>query len=303
MAASQLASYPDFYDHGEGFTLRSPAKVNLLLRVIGRRPDGYHELETVFQELDWYDELEFRPGAGFDLTVEGADLPQDQSNLVFRAAERLAEAAGVACGGRIRLVKRLPVQGGVGGGSSNGSTALLGLNRLWGLEWPVERLVPIAQSLGADCPFFLYGGLARGSGRGDVISPMTGSATGWYVLLVPPFGVETAEVFRDFSVRLTEVERNVIFRPLRVGDEAEVHPAFSPCNDLENIVFQRYPVLRDLRDRVLEAGAEVALLSGSGSTVFGIFESEVMAEDAALGLSMDSSVRVKVCRAVARPRK
>ncbi|MBK6765938.1 MAG: hypothetical protein IPG71_06295 [bacterium] len=106
--------YPDCLDHDHGFTLRSPAKVNLLLRVLGKRPDGYHELETIFQELDWWDELEFRQASKFALEIEGADLPTGQSNLITRAAERLAAAAKVPCFGRIRLLKRLPLQGGVG---------------------------------------------------------------------------------------------------------------------------------------------------------------------------------------------
>lgn len=273
-----------------------------MLRVLGKRPDGYHELDTVFQELDWHDELEFGPSSGFDLTIEGAELPVDNSNLVTRAATRLAEAAGVPCEAKIRLTKRLPIQGGVGGGSSNAAITLHGLNRLWRLGWPTERLVPVAQSLGADCPFFLFGGLARATGRGDVIQPLQGGIDGWFVSVVPDFGVATSGIFAEYSGRLTEVERNVIFRPLWVGEEAGVHPAFSPCNDLENIVFQQFPRLRKLRERLLEAGAMVALLSGSGSTVFGIFEGEATASEAARVLSSEDGIRVKVCRAVARAR-
>ncbi|MBK6765939.1 MAG: hypothetical protein IPG71_06300 [bacterium] len=148
----------------------------------------------------------------------------------------------------------------------------------------------------------MFGGLAKASHRGDVIEPLVGSSCGWFVLLVPEFGVETASIFAEYSVRLTEVERNVIFRPLQLGERIEVYAPFCTCNDLENIVFRRYPVLQELRNSLLGRGASVALLSGSGSTVFGIFESETAACEAAHTLSTDHSVRVKVCRAVSRPR-
>lgn len=295
--------YPDCRELTDGFLLYSPAKVNLSLRVLGKRDDGYHELDTVFQEVDWTDELEFRHSDAYEFCIEGADLPNDRTNLVTHAAEELAEVAGILCHASIRLRKRLPLQGGVGGGSSNAAIALLGLNRLWGLNWGLEQLLPIAQSLGADCPFFLYGGLARGTGRGDLIAPYTGAIPGWFVLLTPDFGVKTAEVFSKFPSRLTEVERNVIFRPLWTHRESEVYPQFFPCNDLENIVFQSFSQLRELRDQLILEGARVALLSGSGSTVFGIFDSEEAARHAAHGLAQSDRVEVTVCRAVARTRE
>ncbi len=295
--------YPDCRELADGFVLSSPAKVNLQLQVKGKREDGYHELDTIFQELDWADDLEFRPAGAFEFSVEGADLPTDRSNLVTRAAEALAERAEVACNAAILLRKRLPLQGGVGGGSSNAAIALLGLNRLWGLNWGVARLLPIAQALGADCPFFLHGGLARGTGRGDIIEPYSGAIRSRFVLLTPAFGVKTAEVFSNFPSRLTEVERNVIFRPLWTEDESGVHPQIFPCNDLENIVFRTFLELQELRDRLIRAGARVALLSGSGSTVFGIFDSDEAARHAAHGLSTTDRVQVTVCRAVARTRE
>lgn len=282
--------------------LRSPAKVNLLLRILGKRADGYHELETVFQELDWYDELEFRDDDSFTLEVQGADLPSGESNLVVKAARLLSKAAGVGCRGRLVLKKNLPVQGGVGGGSSNAAIALLGLNRLWRLNWPVSRLDSLAKELGADCPFFLYGGLARATGRGDVIEPLKGRSEGMFVLVCPPFGVETAWAFSQVRVPLTEVEKNVIFSPLWSSGRGESHPVDFLSNDLENIVFQRHEGLIGLRDSLLEAGAVASLLSGSGSTVFGIFESHEQADAAKRKLETELDLRITVCRAVARSR-
>lgn len=292
----------DFIPSDHGISIHSPAKVNLSLRVIGKRDDRYHELDTVFQEIDWSDYMEFEESGSFSLEVVGADLPTDNRNLVARAASELSRVSGRPLRGRIRLLKSLPIQGGVGGGSSNAATTLIGLNHLWGLDWTLEKLIPIAASLGADCPFFLFGGLARGRSRGDLISPMPGSLRGTLLVLVPDFGVETASVFADFDLRLTEVEKNVIFKPLVWTEEGADYPQVFPRNDLENIVFQRFPVLREYRDLLLQTGAPVSLLSGSGSTLFGIYNSESEALDAARLLSQRMDFRVKVCRPVARDR-
>ncbi|MBL0060013.1 MAG: 4-(cytidine 5'-diphospho)-2-C-methyl-D-erythritol kinase [bacterium] len=295
-------SYPDVRDSDSGFVISSPAKVNLRLRVLRKRQDGYHALETVFQELDWADEIEFSPEQVFSLEIRGANLPADERNLMTRAARSLAEASGHELSGKLRLSKNLPLQGGVGGGSSNAAITLLGLNRLWGLNWPVSHLEPIATKMGADCPFFLHGGLASGTNRGDIIEPLKGAVLGAFVLLIPNFGVETAWAFSEVRFPLTEVEKNVIFSPLRISEEGEAYPQIKPCNDLENIVFHRYSGLPHWRDRILELGAQVALMSGSGSTLFGIFESSEIAQCAALELSQERDLRVKVCRAVARER-
>ncbi len=302
MDSIPLKTYPDVYEKDHGFVISSPAKVNMLLRILGRRDDGYHELETVFQELDWADEIEFSPDPVFSLEISGAYLPTDHRNLMTRAALALAKVSGHELCGKLRLSKNLPLQGGVGGGSSNGVITLHGLNRLWGLNWPVSRLEPIAAELGADCPFFLHGGLARGAGRGDRIEPLNGAVLGAFVLLIPEFGVETAWAFSEVRFPLTEVEKNVIFSPLRISEEGVAYSQINPCNDLENIVFRHYSGLPHWRDRLLELGAQVALMSGSGSTLFGIFESDETAQCAALELSQERDLRVKVCRAVARER-
>jgi len=304
MTSDLLRPYPDFEEIQDGLILQSPCKINLSLRIVGKREDGYHELDTVFQELDWYDQLEIRHSDAFRLAVSGADLPVDNSNLVTRAAHLLAREAGVPCRAEIGLTKNLPLQGGVGGGSSNASLTLWGLNRLWGLGWPQERLASLAGQLGADCPFFIWGGLARATGRGDAIWPLSGALVGHILLLLPPFGVNTAWAFSQVRLPLTEVEKNVIFNPLLISGEGGVSDAILPCNDLENIVFQEQPALRDARDRLLDCGASVSLLSGSGSSVFGLFATEEAACDAARKLlQYRPDWRAKVCRPVARQRE
>lgn len=302
MDAIPLRSYPDVYEKGNGFVMSSPAKVNLLLRVLRKRLDGFHELETVFQELDWADKIEFSPAPEYSLEIIGANLPKDDRNLITRATRALANASSQKPTGKLRLSKNLPLQGGVGGGSSNAAITLLGLNRLWGLNWPLSRLEPIAADIGADCPFFLHGGLANGYGRGDIVNPLIGAIDGTFVLLIPDFGVETAWAFSKVMFPLTEVEKNVIFSPLRISEEGVAYPQINPCNDLENIVFRRYSRLPQWRDQLLKLGAYVSLMSGSGSTIFGIFESKVTAQHAVLELSKERDLRVRVCRAVARER-
>ena len=180
-----------------GLTVRAPAKLNLSLEVLRRRPDGYHELCTLFQAIDLYDDLTVEPADGLTLTVEG-DAPPGKENLVLRAAHMLAPyAAGK--GAQMRLRKRIPSGAGLGGGSSDAAAALLALNRLWdtGLERP--ELAEMARTLGADVPFFLHGGTALGTGRGDTIEPLPDVPTLWFVLSVPAFSLpnKTARVFRN----------------------------------------------------------------------------------------------------------
>ncbi|MCC6477403.1 4-(cytidine 5'-diphospho)-2-C-methyl-D-erythritol kinase [bacterium] len=296
-------AYPDIFelpDHG--LLLRSPAKVNLSLRVVRKRDDGYHDLETVFQELDWYDEIEMYPSDDFSLTLKGARLDSGENNLITRAARALAQFTEAPCFVRIHLRKNLPLQGGVGGGSSNAALTLLGLARLWNLHVSLDQLTSIASALGADCPFFLHGGLARATGRGDLIQPLSGAVKGVFLVVIPDFGVSTADVFSNWKVRLTEVEQNVIFNPLSGWGEGEESPPFSYCNDLENIAFELFPVLRNVRDCLLEQGGRSALLSGSGSSVFAIFHSDDLARAAAHKVEESFGFRTHVCRGVARSR-
>jgi 4-diphosphocytidyl-2-C-methyl-D-erythritol kinase len=297
-----LNPYPDSFPLADGgFVLCSPAKINLGLHVRGRRADGYHELETLFQEVDWYDELEFHPAAGWSLEIIGAPgLSAGPDNLIARAARLLAEAADGPIRARIVLHKRLPIGGGVGGGSSNAAVALHGLSRLWGLNWPVERLHPLASRLGSDCAFFLYGGRAHGRGRGEKLELLGGCGDRWYLLAVPPIAVSTPWVFEKSQFPLTGSEKNVIL-PSRINPilASENWPD-RIFNDLENIVLESFPEIADLRGRIASAGAEAVLLSGSGSCVFGIFRDETSARHAALQLG--SSVATHVCQAVARPR-
>jgi 4-diphosphocytidyl-2-C-methyl-D-erythritol kinase len=260
--------------------VRCPAKVNLVLRVLGRREDGYHELDTAFQAVDLWDVIRIRRADELSLVCDDPGLPVDESNLVHRAARMLCERHGGG-GGRLELHKVIPSQAGLGGGSSDAAATLLLCNRFWELELAPTTLRGLARELGADVPFFLTGGTARGRGRGDRIEPLPYPGEVPVVLGCPPFGVSTAEVFRRFESRLTLPEIGVSVPLLLPHKWPEGKDFGFLGNDLESVVFEDWPELKGFRDALLEAGAGAALLSGSGSTVYGVFAGPTEADQAA----------------------
>jgi 4-diphosphocytidyl-2-C-methyl-D-erythritol kinase len=266
-------------------TARCPAKVNLALRVLGAREDGYHELDTIFQAIDLWDELEAEPAEGLTLVCDDPALPTDGTNLVLRAARLLQRRAGGHPGGaRLSLRKRIPVQAGLGGGSSDAAGSLLICRRLWDLPLGDGELLRLAAELGADVPFFLVGGTARGRGRGDVVEALPFVGERPVLLGIPPFGVSTAEVFAEVRERLTLPRNGVslhVFSALKWPEGNDFHFA---VNDLEAVVFRAWPELESFRDAVWRDGARTALLSGSGSVVYGVFDDRGQCERAANNL-------------------
>ena len=247
------------------------AKVNRSLVVLGRRPDGFHELDTVFQAVGLCDRLTFEPADGLTLEVDDPSVPSGAENLVVRAAWALAAAAGVAARAAITLEKRIPSGGGLGGGSSDAAVALLGLDALWRLGLPLDRLAAIGATLGSDVPFFLFGGTARGLGRGERIVPLPDLPPAGVVLVMPPFPVATPAVFGRLGAPAWDG---------RSGEEADAAGA-PDRNDLEPAAEALFPPLRAVREALAAAGAAQARLSGSGSTVFGLFPDLASATDAA----------------------
>ncbi len=261
-------------------TARCPAKVNLSLRVKAKRPDGYHDIETIFQAIDLWDEIEAEPAPDLSLTCDDPAIPADGTNLVLRAAARLREGARVSAGARLQLKKGIPAGAGLGGGSSDAAGALLLLRRLWGLDLDGTALGEIASDLGADVPFFLTGGTALGTGRGDRIESLPFAGPIPIAIGHPPFGISTAEVYRALTPPNADVSVARLSIDLPGGTDLE-----SAGNDLETVVFRRWPELLAFRDALLAAGAKTALLCGSGSSVFGIFDTEEALEGASDGLA------------------
>ncbi len=263
---------------------RCPAKVNLVLRLLARRPDGYHEIDTLFQAIDLCDVLEARPAASLSLACDDPALPTDESNLVVRAARRLAERLGLArAGAALALRKRIPVGAGLGGASSDAAGALVVCARLWGAPLGADELASTAAEIGSDVPFFLWGGTARGTGRGERIAPRPFAGPLELLLGLPPFGIATAEVYRR-AQRLTLPGFDVSVFGSSPLTRSQDHDWGALTNDLERVVFEDWPELRSFRDGLLESGARSALLSGSGSTVYGIFDSDRARRDAAARL-------------------
>ena len=287
----------------DSFSLPSFAKINLWLEVKGRRPDGYHELFTVFQTIDLRDQLYFEDasGGGIELECDADGIPTDGRNLVIKAAIALKEHFRVERGARIRLAKVIPTGGGLGGGSSNAAVTLLGLCRLWSIEPKHGELAKIARGLGADVPFFLIGGTAAGTGIGDHLTRIRDIHLAYLVVATPAVQVSTAEAYRLLnSPALTKDCTDII---LSVSDaEAHVGDSLSsePRNDFESVVFEIEPEVRRVKEKLRRLGAVVSLMSGSGSSVFGIFENREAQQFAFEGLKREADWRVFSCSTVSR---
>ena len=255
--------------------VRAHAKINLDLRVLGPRLDGFHELRTVFQAISLHDIIECVPRQGpFAIECDTAGVPLDRSNLVWRAAEALWRSLRRPAPVRdvtIRLHKRIPLQAGLGGGSANAAATLLALARLWRVQVRANQLTDIAATLGADVPFFLSGGTALGLGRGDEVYPLADLPRHWIVLLIPGFGVSTADAYAWYDSE-REMARGVSGREPQVVPGPWPSRAAQMINDLEAPIARHHPEIDQMRTALRRAGALAAAMSGSGSAVFGLFQ-------------------------------
>lgn len=244
----------------------APAKLNLFLHVVGRRDDGYHLLETVFRFIDYGDTVTLQLRADGVVARQYAwDGVPEAQDLCVRAARLLQQASGIGLGVDINLEKRLPMGGGLGGGSSNAASVLLGLNQLWGLHWPRQRLQDLALQLGADVPVFIFGRSAFAQGIGEVLQPVA-LAAAWYLVLMPDVHVSTPKVFA--SEQLTRDTKSI-----RIADfsRAEIFSSLTR-NDLQNAVCNLYPAVADAIAWLTQYG--LARMTGSGACVFAEFDSE-----------------------------
>ncbi len=248
----------------------SPAKINLFLEIVSRRPDGFHDIQSVMQMVDLCDEVHLcRRGHGIRVTVEGADLPEGRGNLAYRAAALALETAGVAEGVEIHLVKRIPVAGGLGGGSSNAAAVLLGVRRLLGFDWSPGTLRQLAARLGSDVPFFLGDSLAVARGRGEVLTALPPWPPRWLVLANPGFPISTAWAYREASSKLTGWKGRVTLPALTAGGPLQWPPVWA-FNRLEDVVLPHRPELVALKGMLREGGGMPVLMSGSGASVFAV---------------------------------
>lgn len=269
-------------------TVLAPAKINLFLHVLGKRDDGYHELLTLFQMVGIYDEISVERVAGevrLRCDIQGV---AEEENIAFRAAVLLKEACGVNDGAVITLDKAIPMAAGLGGGSSDAAAVLFALNRLWSLGLGREDLMQLGLRLGSDVPFFLSGPAAVGRGRGELLEPFP-PLESWVLLVNPGFAVSTAWVYRNVNLKLTTLRDNTKLPSfLKKGLSAvklcneDLHEHL--YNSLEEVTEHYYPEVTEIKNRMLDCGASAALMSGSGPTVFGLFNREVDAQKAAAAL-------------------
>lgn len=274
-----------------GLTLPARAKINLYLDILKRRPDGYHELLTLFERLDLADEVTVEPVSGREVAFacDSPEVPRDASNLAVRAARAYLKASGWRTGLKIRLVKRIPAAAGMGGGSSDAAAVLTALQRLAPRPLPEKALLACARGLGADVPFFVSGvPFAWGRGRGDEIEPLDLPVTLWHVWARPDCDISTPEVYRACaepgggpSLRPPGAGAQLLLRALEALDLPGIRGGL--FNALESVVEERYPVVREVKTVVEKAVGPLSrpLLSGSGSSVFAVCGSRAQAEAAA----------------------
>jgi len=280
-------------------TVHPPAKVNLILRILGRRHDGYHDLWSIMQTVALEDTVTMRVTSShrdIRLTCNSDGLFVDHTNLVWKAASAVLDHAQLSLGLDIELFKRIPMGAGLGGGSSDAAATILGLNRLLNLGWTTEKMTKIGQALGSDVPFFFFAPSASVSGRGETVRPVTIEGGRWIVLVKPAFGIETKWAYQELAatrngVRPLSADHGELDRSNRI---AWRHLATAAENDFEAPVFGKHPLLGDIKRSLLKLGAEFALLSGSGATVFGLFAEESTARRAGGELGQDSALNLFV---------
>ena len=284
-------------------TLPAFAKINFSLRIRNQRSDGYHNLDTIFQTISLHDTIKITTteNAEIALSCDDRQLPVDSQNLVMRAARALQDLFAVSKGARIRLEKRIPVRAGLGGGSSDAAVTLLTLARFWGTAATRKDLIQIGVRLGADVPFFFTGGMARGTGIGDQLDPLPDSPGKFLLTIKPNAQINTADAYKVFDERCltTRNSKSILSgsQPTYVFDNKRV-PSLE--NDFEQVILDFEPEIARAKAALMGAGAQAAMLAGSGSAVFGIFDSEDAQRRAIQAIELETGWRVFPCKTIGR---
>lgn len=285
----------------KSFTLPAFAKINWFLNILGRRDDGFHELCTVFQTVSLHDSLTFTQSDDLTLTCNNDSIPTDENNLIIHAALALKQRYFVQSGAKIHLEKRIPSPGGLGGGSADAAVALIGLSKLWNLETQTEELCEIGAKLGSDVPFFFYGGTAGATGRGTEIFSLEDIEENCLLIVTPNIAVSTGDAFGKLNApRLTKFSAKSIFKFCRNAAEKLSVKQIEAENDFEKTIFEIYPEIRRVKERLLKNGAKSALMSGSGASVFGIFEKEETRQATIKAIEMKENWRMFAVATVSR---
>jgi 4-diphosphocytidyl-2-C-methyl-D-erythritol kinase len=260
-------------------TLHAYAKINIGLHILGKRSDGYHDLETIFREIDLFDEIDLEPQKTLEINADSILVPVDESNLCFQAADLLRKDRKIKEGVLIQLRKKIPIGAGLGGGSSNAAAVLLGLNELWNLKLSHDQLRMLAGQIGADVAFFIEGGNAYGSGRGEILEHFSLDIPYWIAVVTPLIHISTTWAYSHLKLHRdgkgTELRAKIakqISNPKKIVSLVQ--------NDFEQSTIEVYPQIGQIKESLKEKGAVFSLMSGSGSSVFGFFENEKKALNA-----------------------
>lgn len=246
----------------------SPAKINIGLNIISKRDDGYHNIETIFYPIKLFDIMTFKESNKFEIECSDKSIPTDEKNLIYKARNILSEFVNQELNTRVELEKTIPVFAGLGGGSSNAATTLVALNEIFNLNLDKKILLNLASKIGSDVPFFILNSPAYAEGRGEILKPLPDFKLNYKILLIiPDIKISTAWAYSNFKVSKKQIELSLI----QSTQEFEKYRD-KITNDFEEIVFPFFPELSEIKNKLLEFGAVFALLSGSGSSIYGFFE-------------------------------
>lgn len=290
----------------QSLSLPSFAKINWSLRILGKRPDNLHEIRTTLQTISLHDRLSFEVSEDQEITLTCNDpeIPTDDRNLVVRAAHALQDRYSISKGARVHLEKSIPAQTGLGGGSSNAAVALLALARLWQIDANANDLITIAARIGADVPFFLFGGSMLGTGTGTTLSALPDSSAHHLVIIAPSAGVSTRDAYASLqAVPLTSDTSEFILSSSQNGVVSGDSPPWLTsdfANDFESVIFDIYPEIGRAKDLLLAAGAKAALMTGSGSSVLGVFADQKSQQQALEKIQCEAGWRIFPCVTVSR---
>ncbi|UCC80674.1 MAG: 4-(cytidine 5'-diphospho)-2-C-methyl-D-erythritol kinase [Candidatus Zixiibacteriota bacterium] len=279
-------------------SLKAPAKINLYLKVLGKREDGYHEIESLMQAIDLYDEISIEKSDILEVECDEPSLPSDDSNLALKAAVLLQRRAYFP-GAKIVLKKNIPVGAGLGGGSSDAAFVIRGIGELYDINLSLEEKLELASVIGSDVPFFLSSGQAIISGRGEKISPLKLPLDYGIIVIAPPAASSTAEVYGSLKNHLTNRQDQILLkREMLSSSFYRMLKSFG--NDLEETVFGDLPELEEIKKHLIRSGCINSLMTGSGSAVFGVFRS-TKTEDFKLEEEIKQNYRVYFCRPILLP--
>ncbi len=283
----------------DSLILKSPAKINLGLYLLKKRMDGYHDILTLFQTISLFDTLRFTRTLSPELRLgsEGIPIPLDRDNLIWKAYELFKKNHHLEGGLEVNVEKRIPIGAGLGGGSSNAASTLTALNIMFKKDLTIKQLEKMAEEIGSDVPFFIQGGTAIGEGRGEILTPIEIQTDFWVLLICPDVSVSTAWAYSQARIVLTRDIKMAIFDSLFQNRDLHSLRA-SLKNELEDVVFQRHPLLKLFKENLYKWDAFYASMSGSGSSVLGLFHRQEQAEAARAFFSIDKRVKTFLCEPV-----